>query len=102
LRPGISLAEVDQAARGVIQNAGLARYFNHGLGHGLGLEIHESPRLAPKQQQLVRAGMVITLEPGVYMPGWGGVRVEDDVLVTRAGARVLTHVSADLADLLRA
>jgi Xaa-Pro aminopeptidase len=90
IRPGVPVDQVDRAARQVIEQARLGRRFPHGLGHGIGLEIHESPRLAPGQRQLLKAGMVITVEPGVYLPGWGGIRIEDDVLVTRSGCRLLT------------
>lgn len=98
IHPGASLGEVDAAARGVIEAAGYGRRFGHGLGHGFGLEIHEQPRLAPRQDRPLRTGMVVTVEPGIYIPGWGGVRVEDDVLVTRAGCEVLSHVPRELAD----
>jgi len=82
----------------VITKAGHAKHFGHGLGHGFGLEIHEQPRLSPTQDRELKAGMVVTVEPGIYLPGWGGVRIEDDILVTRSGHEVLTHVSKDLAD----
>ena len=92
IRPGVSCQDVDSAARGVIEKAGFGRQFGHGLGHGIGLDIHESPRLGQKQKQVLEAGMVITVEPGIYFPGWGGVRIEDDVLVTKTGHEVLTNV----------
>jgi Xaa-Pro aminopeptidase len=96
VRPGIGAAEVDAVARGVIADAGFGRYFGHGLGHGLGLEVHEAPRLAVGSSVVLRAGMVVTVEPGIYLPGWGGVRIEDDVLVTRDGCRVLTSAPKQL------
>jgi len=99
LRPGAVAEEVDAAARAVIADAGFGKFFGHGLGHGIGLEVHEGPRLAPGSKAVLRAGMVVTVEPGIYVPGWGGVRLEDDVLVTRHGAQVLTHVSRNLAEL---
>ncbi len=96
IRPGVKLSEVDAAARTVISKAGYGRQFGHGLGHGIGLQIHEAPRLAANQDQLLRAGMVITIEPGIYLPGWGGVRIEDDVLVTRTGHQVLSDLPKEL------
>lgn len=92
IHPGARAADVDAAARAVIADAGYGPFFDHGLGHGIGMEIHESPRLRPNSEEILRPGMVITVEPGVYLPGWGGVRIEDDVLVTPDGAEVLSHV----------
>jgi Xaa-Pro aminopeptidase len=90
IRPGISCEEVDGVARSIITKAGYGKQFGHGLGHGIGLEVHEAPRFAKKQQRLLKAGMVVTVEPGIYFPNWGGVRIEDDVLVTRNGHEVLS------------
>lgn len=98
IRPGVTASEVDAAARNVIAQAGHAKHFGHGLGHGFGLEIHESPRLGQSNNQPLRPGMVITIEPGIYLPGWGGVRIEDDVLVTKTGHEVLTSVPKTFAD----
>ncbi len=98
VRSGVLLREVDQAARRVIEHAGLGRRFPHGLGHGLGLQVHEAPRLAPNQQAPLKRGMVLTIEPGIYLPGWGGIRLEDDVLVTGSGCRMLTTLSRDAMD----
>jgi Xaa-Pro aminopeptidase len=100
IRPGITSGEVDAVARGVIAEAGWGRRFKHGLGHGLGLEVHEAPRLAAKNPTVLRPGMVVTVEPGIYVPGWGGVRIEDDVLVTRNGREVLTSVPKQLEEIV--
>jgi Xaa-Pro aminopeptidase len=95
VRPGVSAGEVDAAARKVLQKAGLGRYFTHSTGHGVGLEIHEPPRIAAGQKELLKPGMVITIEPGVYFPGKWGVRIEDMVAVTEGGCEVLTPTSKD-------
>jgi Xaa-Pro aminopeptidase len=96
VRPGAKATDVDAAARGVIENAGFGKDFGHGLGHGIGLEVHESIRLSSISKDVLKPGMVFTIEPGVYLPGWGGVRIEDDVLVTRDGCEVLSTLSRDL------
>ncbi|HEV2176017.1 MAG TPA: Xaa-Pro peptidase family protein [Terriglobia bacterium] len=90
VRPGIAVGEVDSAARKVLQKAGLGRYFTHSTGHGVGLEIHEIPRVAQGQPEVLQSGMVITIEPGVYFPGKWGIRIEDMVVVTDGGCEVLT------------
>ena len=96
VRPGIAVGEVDAAARKVLRKAGIGRYFTHSTGHGVGLEIHENPRVAAGQDEVLRPGMVITIEPGVYFPGKWGVRIEDMVAVTAAGCDVLTPTSTEL------
>ena len=88
--------EVDRAARKLLQKQGLGKYFTHSTGHGVGLEIHEAPRLAAGQDEILRPGMVITIEPGAYIPGKWGVRIEDMVLVTERGYEVLTPTSKEL------
>lgn len=98
IRHGASMKDVDAAARRFISKSGFGKQFGHGLGHGIGLQIHESPRMGPKEDAPLKAGMVITVEPGVYIPGWGGVRIEDDVLVTRTGAKVLTSTTKQLEE----
>jgi Xaa-Pro aminopeptidase len=87
---GVLAGDVDAAARSVLRDAGLAEYFTHSTGHGVGLEIHEPPRIGADQQTLLSKGMVITIEPGIYIPGAFGLRIEDTVVVERRGARVLT------------
>lgn len=96
VRAGVEAQQVDAAARSVLKRHKLDRYFTHSLGHGVGIEIHESPRLAKGQTLTLEAGMVVTIEPGAYIPGRGGVRIEDMVLVTRNGCEVLTPTPKDL------
>jgi Xaa-Pro aminopeptidase len=96
VRPGQTVGEVDRAARSLLQKRGLGAYFTHSTGHGVGLEIHEAPRLAARLEEVLRPGMVITVEPGVYLPGRWGVRIEDMVVVNQRGCEVLTRTSKDL------
>ena len=96
VRPGIAASDVDEEARKVLKKAGLGCYFTHSTGHGVGLEIHETPRVANGQRELLQPGMVITIEPGVYFPGKWGVRIEDMVAVTAGGYEVLTPTSKEL------
>jgi Xaa-Pro dipeptidase len=95
-RPGVTGEAVDRAARAVIEAAGFGQYFIHRTGHGLGLEVHESPSMVAGNQEPLVAGNVFTVEPGIYLPGRGGVRIEDDVVVTADGHRSLTSFSRDL------
>ena len=90
IKPGVSAKQVDAAARKVIQRAGYGRYFGHGLGHGIGRDVHEAPAISQKSRDVLEEGMIFTIEPGIYLPGRGGIRIENDVLVTRRGCRVLS------------
>lgn len=99
VKAGVTAGKVDAAAREVLQRHELDRAFVHSTGHGLGLEIHEGPRIARKQRARLQAGMVITVEPGVYLEGLGGIRIEDTVLVTERGCEILTPTPKELAQL---
>lgn len=90
IRPGMTGSAADALARDVIKRHGYGDYFGHGTGHGLGMEIHESPRLSLLSETILEPGMVVTVEPGIYIPGFGGVRIEDDVVITPDGKQVLT------------
>ncbi|HEY3347592.1 MAG TPA: Xaa-Pro peptidase family protein, partial [Nitrospirota bacterium] len=92
VKPGVSCKEVDEAARGYISSKGYGDFFGHGLGHGVGLEVHEGPGVSYLSEDVVAEGMVFTIEPGIYIPDWGGFRIEDMVLVTKGGCRVLTSL----------
>jgi Xaa-Pro aminopeptidase len=96
VRPGVSAAHVDRAARRVLEAEGLGKEFVHSTGHGLGLEIHEGPRLGRRDKTKLEAGMAITIEPGAYVRDFGGIRIEDTVLVTKNGCEVLTPTSKEL------
>jgi Xaa-Pro aminopeptidase len=99
LRPGIEAQEVDRRARQVLERYKLGQYFVHSTGHGLGLEIHEAPRLGRGQGTRIEAGSVVTIEPGVYIEGVGGIRIEDDAWVTGSGSELLTTLDRDLLEL---
>jgi Xaa-Pro aminopeptidase len=96
LKPGMTGKEADAVARGIIVEAGFGEYFGHGLGHGLGLEAHEWPVLSPRAEMFLEAGMTLTVEPGIYISGWGGVRLEDMMLITATGAEAMTFSSHEL------
>jgi Xaa-Pro aminopeptidase len=99
VRPGMTGRDADAVARGYIERCGYGDLFGHSLGHGLGLEVHEAPRLARTSEGALPEGAVVTIEPGVYRPGWGGVRIEDDVHLSPDGARVLTRFTRELIEL---
>jgi Xaa-Pro aminopeptidase len=99
VKPGATTNAVDRAARGTLKRHGLEREFVHSTGHGLGLEIHELPRIGRKDKTKLEAGMAITIEPGVYIEGWGGIRIEDTVLVTPNGCEILTPTTKDLREI---
>ena len=96
IKPGVSCKSVDEAAREVIRRAGHGEHFGHGTGHGIGLMVHEGPSVSPLSKDQVESGMVFTVEPGVYVPGWGGVRIEDMVLATENGMKLLTTLPREL------
>jgi len=99
VRPGVTVGEIDGAARKLLQNKRLGKFFTHSTGHGVGLEIHEAPRVAAGQKEVLQPGMVITIEPGIYMPGKWGVRIEDTVVVTETGCEILTPCPKNLLTL---
>ena len=100
IRPGRIAKEVDYAARNCIEKKGFGKFFGHGLGHGIGLEVHESPSINKRSSEILEEGMVFTIEPGIYISGWGGIRIEDIVLVTSEGCNVLTNVQKKLSEIV--
>ncbi len=96
IKPGMTGSEADLIARQYITEKGYGEYFGHGLGHGLGMEVHEGPRVSPKGKQALEPGMVVTVEPGIYVPGTGGTRIEDDIVITQNGNERLTHSPKEL------
>jgi Xaa-Pro aminopeptidase len=99
VRAGISGRDADALARDYIQSRGYGELFGHSLGHGVGLEVHEAPRLARTAEGALAEGAVVTIEPGIYRPGWGGVRIEDDVVLEASGPRILTQFTRELIEL---
>lgn len=98
VKPGVSGKSVDKVARDIITEAGYGECFGHGLGHGVGLFIHEDPRFSPMGETLMQPGMIMTVEPGIYVPGFGGVRIEDMIVVTEDGYRNLAHSPKELIE----
>jgi Xaa-Pro aminopeptidase len=98
-RPGLACSRLDGVAREVIMKDGYGDNFGHGLGHGIGMIVHDRPTLNPRSTDILREGMVVTIEPGIYIPNWGGVRIEDDVLITASGGQVLSKSPKDLLEL---
>ena len=92
IRPGMTGAEADKLARDVIEKAGFGKNFGHSLGHGVGLATHEAPSVSPNSSDVLLPGMVFTIEPGIYLPGWGGVRLENMVLLTHEGCTLLNRL----------
>jgi Xaa-Pro aminopeptidase len=99
VRAGMTGRDADGLARDYIERAGFGPLFGHSLGHGIGLEVHEAPRLARTAEGALAEGAVVTIEPGIYRPGWGGVRIEDDVVLEAGGPRILTQFARELIEL---
>lgn len=99
LRAGVKASTVDKAARAHIRKAGYGKYFGHGTGHGVGLEIHEAPFIGPASKDVLEEGMVVTIEPGIYLPEWGGVRIEDMALIEKDGCEIITNTTRELVRL---
>jgi len=96
VRPGVKCSDIDKAARDYITKKGYGKYFGHALGHGVGLEVHERPVLSPTSKDVLQEGMVFTIEPGIYIPGWGGVRLEDVFVCTKSGFKKLTKINKQI------
>jgi len=90
IKPGEIMENIDRVARKSLEDAGFGKLFTHGLGHGLGMKVHEGKRFCQGSTAVLQPGMVMTVEPGVYIPGWGGIRIEDDVLITKDGCEILS------------
>ncbi len=99
VKPGLACSRLDGVARDIIMKAGYGDNFGHGLGHGIGLIVHDLPQLNARSTETLKANMVVTIEPGIYIPNWGGVRIEDDVVVTASGAQILSKLPKELIEL---
>ena len=99
VKAGVAAKAVDAACRNIITKAGFGKNFGHGTGHGIGFFVHVGPRISPISEDKLKINNIFTIEPGIYITGWGGVRIEDDVLVTRTGCKVLTKAPKNLLEL---
>jgi len=99
VKPGLACSRLDGVARDIIMKAGYGDYFGHGLGHGIGLVVHDWPRMNASSPETLETNMVVTIEPGIYIPNWGGVRIEDDVVVTATGGQILSKLPKELMEL---
>ena len=101
IRPGVTASSIDGVARRYLEERGYGSYFGHSLGHGVGLEVHERPVISSRSRDVIKKGMVFTVEPGVYIPGWGGIRIEDTVMVTEDECEILTEYPKDLESMVQ-